>query len=184
MPRSKERVPAKPIPPLPASSPQRGGQSTTLVTVVLALLLLLVGAAGYEAAGLLQHAISTANSVNATAASTAAFVCDALKRQDYQQLVASIDPATVPPSVTGAFDSRLTIAQLQTYDANEGKVISCAIAPYGSGSILSTDGATRYQLTLRRANAATSQSGTLVLRQLANGWMIERDSSFLTPAAA
>lgn len=182
MPRSKERIPAKPVPQSPASLPPRETQSTTLITVVLALLLLLVGVAGYEAAGLLQHAISASTSANA--ASTATLVCDALKRQDYQRLVTFIDPAPVPPSVTGAFDARLTIAQLQTLDANEGKVISCATAPYGSGSILSTDGATRYQMTLRRANAASSQSGTLVLRQLANGWMIERDSSFLAPAAA
>ena len=191
MPRRNGGLPAKPVAkPVaqPAASPdKRGGQSTTLITVVLALLLLTVGAAGYEAATLLHYAITAPASVNASAASTAAFACDALKRQDYQQLVTYIDPTPVPPSVTGAFDPRLTIAQLRTLDANEGKVTDCSYAPYGSGSIVSTDGATRYQLTLRRANAATSATGTLVLRQQTNGksgWLIERDSSFLAPLAA
>ncbi|HET9110067.1 MAG TPA: hypothetical protein VFN78_04500 [Ktedonobacterales bacterium] len=180
----------KPVkaPASPASAAsQRGQQSTTLITVVLALLLLAVGAAGYEAASLLHYAMSTPSPINASAASTATFVCDALKRQDYQQLVTYIDPAPVPPSVTGAFDARLTIAQLRTVDANQGKVVSCATGSYGSGSIVSTDGATRYQLVIRRANAATPASGTLVLRKAtggAHGWLIERDSSFLTPGAA
>lgn len=163
---------------------QRGNSSTTLLTVILALLLLAVGAAGYEAASLLHFAISTPPAVNTTAASTAAFVCDALQRQDYQRLTLYIDPTPVPPSVTSPFDARQMIAQLQSRDANEGKVVSCATAPYPSGSVLSTDGATRYQLTLRRANAAGPSSGTLALRQQtgsAHGWLIERDSSFLTP---
>jgi hypothetical protein len=158
-----------------------------LITVVLALLLLAVGAAGYQAASLLHYAITTPPSVNASAASTAAFVCEALKTQEYQRLVSYIDPAPLPPAVTGAFDARLTIAQLQARDSNEGKVVACATAPYGSGSIVSTDGATRYQLIVRRANAATPASGTLVLRQAssgAHGWLIERDSSFLAPSPA
>lgn len=187
MPRRNEGAPAKSSATPAASPDKRGGQSTTLVTVVLALLLLTVGAAGYEAATLLHYAISAPPSVNGSAASTAAFVCDALKRQDYQQLVTYIDPAPVPPAVTGAFDARLTIAQLQTLDTQQGKVISCAYAPYGSGSIVSTDGATRYQLTLRRAKAAAPAVGALVLRQQTQGkrgWLVGRDSSFLTPTAA
>jgi hypothetical protein len=190
MPRPGERLPAKPVPQPGASPSQRESQSTTLITVVLALLLLTVGAAGYEAANLLHYAVSAPPSVNGSAASTAAFVCDALKRQDYQRLVTYIDPAPIPPSVTGAFDPRLTIAQLRTRDTNEGKVVACASAPYGSGSIVSTDGATSYQLTLRRANAAAPATGALVLRQRsqqasgAPGWLIERTSSFLTPNAA
>jgi hypothetical protein len=183
----------RPRPNLPAdrsAANQRGNSgnsSTTLLTVVLAILLLAVGAAGYEAANLLHFAIVPPTGVNTTAASAAAFVCDALKQQDYQRLVAIIDPAPIPPAVTGAFDAHQTIAQLQAQDANAGKVVSCATAPYDSGSVVSTDGATRYQLTLRRAKAATSVSGTLVLRQQsggAHGWLIERDSSFLTPSAA
>jgi hypothetical protein len=151
------------------------------------MVLLMVGAAGYEAASLLHHAIATSPSVNASAASTASFVCDALERQDYQRLVSYIDPAPIPPTVTGAFDPRATLTQLQTLDANDGKVVACATALYGSGSIVSTDGATRYQLTLRRAKAATPASGTLALRQQsggAHGWLIERDSSFLSPSVA
>jgi hypothetical protein len=201
MPRPRESLSAKPArrsasPSPPAASSassasptgQRGQQQpTTLITVVLALLLLAVGAAGYQAASLLHYAITTPPRVNASAASTAAFVCDALKTQEYQRLVSYIDPAPIPPAVTGAFDARLTIAQLQARDTNEGKVVSCATAPYGSGSIVSTDGATRYQLIVRRANAATPASGTLVLRQSssgAHGWLIERDSSFLAPSPA
>ncbi len=186
-PRAREGLPKPVKAPVNPAASQRGQQSTTLITVVLALLLLAVGAAGYEAASLLHYAISASSAVNASATSTAAFVCDALKRQDYQQLVTYIDPAPVPPSVTGAFDARLTIAQLQSVDTNQGKVVSCATAPYGSGSIVSTDGATRYQLVTRRANAATPASGALVLRRSssgAHGWLIERDSSFLTPGAA
>ena len=180
----------RPRPNLPAdrsAANQRGNSSTTLLTVVLAMLLLAVGAAGYEAANLLHFAIVPTTGVNTTAASAAAFVCDALKQQEYQRLVAVIDPTPIPPAVTGAFDAHQTIAQLQAQDASAGKVVSCAVAPYDSGSVVSTDGATRYQLTLRRTQAATSVSGTLVLRQQsggAHGWLIERDSSFLAPSAA
>lgn len=169
------------------ASTSGGGGSTTLITVVLALLLLAVGAAGYEAATLLHYAITKPAGVNGSAASTAAFACDALKRQDYQRLVTYIDPSPIPPTVTGAFDSRLTITQLRTRDTQEGKVVSCVVAPYAAGSIVSADGATRYQLTLRRANAPVTTTGTLNLRQQTggqHGWLIGRDSSFLTPPAA
>ncbi len=183
MPRPRGSAPAQPA----ASPAPRESQSTTLITVVLALLLLAVGAAGYEAASLLHYAISPPPAANSTAAGAAAFVCDALKRQDYTRLVTYIDPAPIPPTITTAFDPRLTITQLQQFDANEGKVVSCATAVYGSGSVISTDGATRYQLTLRRANAAAPLNGTLALRQQtgsAHGWLIERTSSFLIPGAA
>lgn len=187
MPRAK-----KPVPPPPAAAStdatgKGGGPATTLITVALALLLLTVGAAGYEAATLLYKTTSTPARVNASAASTAVFVCDALKRQDYQRLVSYIDPAPVLPTVTGAFDARLTIAQLQTRDAQEGKVVACSVAPYAVGSIISSDAAARYQLALRRADAPVSVTGALILRQQTSGqhdWLIGRDSAFLTPPAA
>ena len=191
MPRRSERPPAGPAAqPSAQSSAQRGrqrgaergSQPTTLITVLLALLLLSVGVAGYEAASLLSFAISGSASANATPSSLAALVCHSFTRQDYQQLVTYIDPAPVPPAVTTAFDARQTIAQLQTLDANEGKVTACAYAPYSAGSVVSTDGATRYQLTLRRADAVGVIVGALVLRQQSSaprGWQIERDSFFL-----
>lgn len=210
MPRRSERAPEKPAakpgaksPPKPVAKPRakpgeksvaesalatagRDGHSTVLVSVVLALLLLMVGAAGYQAATLLQFAIAGSSGANATAASTAAYVCDALKRQDYQHLAQYIDPAPVPPAVTGAFDKQAIVARLNAFDVSQGRVLSCTYAPYGSGAIVSTDGATRYQLTLRRANAAGPANGTLALRQQSGGkggWLIERDSSFLASHA-
>lgn len=198
MPRRSERAPEKPVvkstvKPVarpvakPAtSSDKRDAQSATLVTVVLALLLLSVGLAGYEAATLLQFAIAGSSAVNRSAASTAALVCDALERQDYQRLTLYIDPSPVPPAVTGAFDKQATIVRLNALDVSQGRVVSCSYAPYSSGSIISTDGATRYQLTLRRANAAAPSKGTLALRQQTGGsagWLIERDSAFLPPSA-
>lgn len=161
----------------------QGGQSATLITVVLALALLAVGAASYQAATLLQYAATTP--LNATAASTAALVCDTLKRQDYQQLVTYIDPAPVAPAVTTTFDAQTTLNQLRALDTQDGAVVDCSTTPYTSQSIVSTDGATRYQLTLRRAKATQPSSGTLVLRQESSGarlWLIGRDSSFLTAA--
>ncbi|HEX5572224.1 MAG TPA: hypothetical protein VFX31_12605 [Ktedonobacterales bacterium] len=157
------------------------GQSATLITVVLALALLAVGAASYQAATLLRYASTTPP--NATAAGAAALVCDTLTRQDYQQLAGYIDPAPVPPAVAGAYDAQATIAKLRSLDARDGAVVACHAAPYSNQSIVSTDGATRYQLTLRRAHSTLSSSGTLVLRQQssgAHGWLIGRDSSFLT----
>ena len=191
MPRRSERPPVGPAArpgaqpgaePGAQRSAERGSQPTTLITVLLALLLLSVGVAGYEAASLLGFAISGAASANATPSGLAALVCDSFKRQDYQQLVTYIDPAPIPPAVTTTFDARQTIAQLQTLDANEGKVTSCAFAPYTGGSVVSTDGATRYQVTLRRAAAVGPIVGALVLRQQSGGprgWQIERDSFFL-----
>lgn len=187
MPRGKQDVPAQPVSAAAGSSGKGGGPATTLITVVLALLLLTVGAAGYEAATLLHDAITAPAHVNGSAASTAAFVCDALKRQDYQQLVTYIDPAPVLPTVTGTFDPRLTIAQLRARDTQEGKVVSCVFEPYAAGSVVSADGAIRYKLTLRRAKAPVSAAGTLILRQRTSGnhgWLIGRESSFLTPTAA
>ena len=184
MPGGKKDVPAQPAAASVSGSTKGGGQATTLITVVLALLLLLVGAAGYAAATLLQESITVSTRLNGSASSTAALVCDALKRQDYQRLVTYIDPAPVPPTVTGAFDPRLTIAQLRDRDTQEGDVVSCAYAPYAAGSVVSADGATRYQLQIRRADAPVLVTGTLVLRQQSggqHGWLIGRESSFLTP---
>ncbi len=186
MPRRGERPPAgQAARPGPQSGAERGSQPTTLITVLLALLLLSVGAAGYEAASLLGFAISTSASANATPSGLAALVCDSFKRQDYQHLVTYVDPAPIPPAVTATFDARQTIAQLQMLDANEGKVTSCAFAPYSGANVVSTDGATRYQMTLRRVGAVGPIIGTLVLRQQSSGqrgWQIERDSFFLVSA--
>jgi hypothetical protein len=188
MPRSKADPPAQSASPSAGKSAgaSRGkagqtGQSATLISVVLALALLAVGAASYQAANLLRYASTTPP--NATAAGAAALVCDTLTRQDYQQLVGYIDPAAVPPAVTSAFDAQATIAKLRALDTRDGAVVACNAAPYSSQSIVSTDGATRYQLTLRRANSTLSTSGTLTLRRQssgAHGWLIGRDSSFLT----
>ncbi len=166
---------------------ERSGGSATLMTVALALALLLVGALGYEAATLLQYALSTPPIVNGSAASTAAFVCASLEHQDYQRLVTYIDPATIPPAITRSFDARQTITAMQARDTTEGKVVACGYAAYSAGGIVSTDSAIRYQLTLRRAAAAAPSVGTLILRQRssgAHGWLIGRDSSFLAPPAA
>lgn len=179
MPRAKAN--ASPRPANAAGKGGQAGQSATLITVVLALALLAVGAASYQAASLLQYAATTP--LNATAASTAALVCDTLKRQDYQRLALYIDPAPVPPAVTTAFDARTILNQLRALDTQDGAVLDCSATPYNSQSVVSTDGATRYQLSLRRAKATQPSSGTLVLRQKSGGarlWLVGRDSSFLT----
>lgn len=165
---------------------QRGGQSTTLLTVVLALALLAVGVAGYQAAMLLTTAVYGPTGVSASSSNLANYVCFALLRQDYQRLGAYIDPAPIPPAVTGTFDARTTLARLRTLDTDQGVVTACSVAPYGAGRVVSSDGSVSYRLTLRRAKAAGPASGALVLRERTTAppdWQIERDSSFLIAPA-
>ncbi|HEX8731323.1 MAG TPA: hypothetical protein VF725_04595 [Ktedonobacterales bacterium] len=171
----------------PAKTPARRDNQapTTLITVALALLLTLVGLAGYGAALLLRETLAPQPpAIAASAASLSAYVCDALKHKDYQGLVAVIDPATVSPTVTDAFDPAATVAALRAEDARAGVVVACAVAPYPPGSVVSSPSVTHLRLTLRRAHGAASTT-TLTLAQTSGqrGWLIERDSGFLMALA-
>lgn len=187
MARRGNGAPARDAAPPAKAAARRGAQApTTLITVALALLLTLVGLAGYGAALLLREALAPRPpSEAASPGALSAYVCAALKRQDYQGLMRYIDPAPIPPTVTDAFDPTATIAALRASDASAGVVVSCVASSYIPGSVVTTPGVAYERLALRRAHATATATATLTLAQMSGqrGWLIERDSGFLMALA-
>ncbi|HEU5441697.1 MAG TPA: hypothetical protein VFU88_20610 [Ktedonobacterales bacterium] len=152
-----------------------GGSSVSRTTFLLLAVLLLIGAAGAGSYWVLGNARLSTDTTN-----LAKRVCTAYQHADYDQLIAAIDPAPVPPKVPGDFTSAAQVslkATLRSLDSRDGTVSKCQYAPSGSGA---SQTRVPYTFTLTRAKA-TSHPLTLQMtfvREKNGTWEIARDSDF------
>lgn len=153
----------------------RGGSSVSRATVLLLAVLVLMGAAGAGSYWVLGNTRLSTDTTN-----LAQRVCTAYQRANYDQLIAAIDPAPVPPKVPGDFTSAAQAslkATLRSLDSRDGAVTKCQYAPSGSGS---SQTRVQYKFTMTRAKAADHPLTLLmILVREKNGiWEIARDSDF------
>lgn len=152
------------------------GQSSRRASAILAILLILVGIGGWQATGLLIHAMRPA-----TAADIAARTCTALTTRNYDLISAQVDTTTLP-DITVRVDPKQIASQLRAEDDAQGAVTSCtaqeiALAP-------ARDDQAEFILLIARPKAAGRGSITLFLRKRGDDvWVIRRDSNFFPPAA-
>lgn len=142
------------------------------------LTLLLLGAAGLAALGLLHHAMRTPN-----ADDTAALICTAYKTQNYDALIARVDPnyrGQIGPS--GPFDANAK-KQLKSFltadDSKYGKVKTCS---YAETSDTKTAGGEvkAYNVVTQRAGQQISVTlQVFVVRESDGSWRVSRASQFL-----
>jgi hypothetical protein len=149
-------------------------ETTTVVsryraTFILAILLLLLGAAAGYGAMRLSRIISLQERADATAA-----ICASLKSQKYDALAALIDPAPVPPQVTGAFDRAAFLAQLQALDQHQGTVDGCSWRETQSDE----NGATYVYTLHRQKNPKAIGMLVILVHEPDDGWRISRRSQF------
>jgi hypothetical protein len=150
-------------------------RSALRLTLLLALLLLLVGLAGAGALRLLLHAMRPP-----TADDTAQLVCTAFTQQNYDLLVAQVDPAPVPPAATGRFDANALRTQLTTLDGAQGKVTTCSYKQLAFSNLASGGTSLQYIFTIHRAQTSAPVSLVMILVHEADGsWKLSRGSDFL-----
>lgn len=176
---------AKPRPQLDA--PQKRRVNTpfltfTLIALALAVALVGVGIGGYYAANLLGSAVRAAARQGAeTPSALAGTVCADFLQQNYDDLMARIDPDPAPPAATGAFNASATAKRLRAIDQRDGPVSSCTptrLDKTQTTAQSAPDGATRLLLVMWRVGEPTAS--VLITRQDADGaWRVERDSAFL-----
>ena len=144
------------------------------------LALLLLGGAGFAAVGLLHHAMRTP-----TADDTAAFICTAYKTQNYDALIARVDPnfrGQIGPS--GPFDAnaKKQLKSLLTADDNKyGKVKTCS---YSETSDTHTQAGEIVMYNMIVQRSPQSQPGTLivyVVKETNGKWYLTRGSDFGMP---
>ena len=154
----------------------------TVIAVALAVGLVAVGVGGYYAASLLSGAVRAAARQGAeTPSALADTVCADFLNQNYDDLIARVDPNPAPPAATGAFDAAAAARRLRAIDQRDGPVSSCTPTRLDDSQITiqsAPDGATRLLLVMWRVGDPIAS--VLVTRQDADGaWRIERDSAFL-----
>ena len=160
-----------------SGTPKAASNSTLRVTLLLALLLLLIGAAGAGAMALLQHAIRPPTSDD-----IAQLVCTTYTTQNYDPLLAAIDPTAVPPAATGPFDATAqnTLRKtLQSLDTGSGVVTSCSYSGPVFADPSNDKSQRRYIFTMQRAHHNGPLTMPMIFTvQPDGGWKISRGSDF------
>jgi hypothetical protein len=149
------------------------GRLRLRVTLALALLLVIGGANAAIGASLLQQALRTP-----TADDIAQRVCTAYLRQDYDLLLAQIDPAPIPPTVPGPFDAAARNAlqgQLRALDGSAGSVTQCV---YKEVSAAGQPANLRQYLYSMQRRVLYTQAMDLA-RQSDGSWKLTRASDLL-----
>jgi len=156
------------------STPPRRRSHSGRVTLALIVLLVLVGYAGGGAVKFLIYAMRPP-----TADDVAQLVCTTLKTQNYDLLIQKINPAPVPPEATGPFNPAAIRTQLQSFDAQGGKVTSCSYMRLRYASVSGSTNNLQYAYTLRRARTSGPLSMVVIIQSDGNGgWDISRATSF------
>ena len=162
-----------------SGTPKAASNSTLRVTLLLALLLLLIGAAGAGATALLQHAIRPPTSDD-----IAQLVCTTYTTQNYDPLLAAIDPTPVPPAATDPFNATAQATlrkQLQSLDAGPGfgPVTSCSYSGPVFADPSKDKSPRRYLFTMQRAHHSGPFTMPMIFTvQPDGGWKISRGSDF------
>lgn len=165
---------------MPAEARQARRQTIARQTLALMLTLLLLGGAGFTALGLLHYAMRTP-----TADDTAALVCTAYKTQNYDALIARVDPnfrGQVGPS--GLFDTNAKnqLKNFLTADDNKyGKVKTCSYSETSDTRTQAGEVKT-YNMIIQRS--PQSQPGTLtiyIVKETNGQWYLTRGSDFGMP---
>lgn len=149
-------------------------------TLLLMLTLLILGGMGFGALYLLHYAMRTPN-----ADDTAALICTAYKTQNYDALIAHVDPnyrGQIGP--TSPFDSNaknLLKSALTNYDRQYGKVKTCT---YNETSDTRTQAGEVKVYDLVILRATQTQPVTLIqnlVKESDGKWYITRASAFGMP---
>jgi hypothetical protein len=144
------------------------------ITLALAVVLALAGLGAVHGAELLAFAMRVSGPDD-----VATIACTAYTTQRYPLLTQRIDPAPVPPAVTGAFNPASVETQLRALDKTQGIVQRCDLGRFSGG-----DPAAQYPITLWRAHAPLAATIVLLLRHEPNGaWMISRATNFAGSSA-
>ncbi len=139
------------------------------VALLLATFLLLLGTVAGLATFQLGRIVS-----RQIRSDTATEICTMLQHQQYAALVELVDPAPVPPSASGTFDTHLFQTQLQGLDQQQGTVNDCSWS-----SLELSDESGTYQFVVRRRSPTISSVTTVILEhEPDNGWLISRRSTF------
>jgi hypothetical protein len=150
------------------------GRLRLRVTLALALLLMVGGVIAAIGASLLQQALRIP-----TADDIAQRVCTAYQRQDYDLLLAQIDPAPIPPAVPGPFDAAARNAledQLRALDAAAGAVTHCSYKELTGGARQPADQRHYFYSMQRHVLYTMAMSLT---SQPDGSWKLTRDSDFI-----
>ncbi|HEX9036152.1 MAG TPA: hypothetical protein VF808_04095 [Ktedonobacterales bacterium] len=164
----------------PKSRPSR--TAFLLISTALAIALIGIGVASYFAANLLGGAVRAAARRGAeTPSALAATVCADFLHQNYDDLLARVDPNPAAPAATGAFDAGAVSQRLRAMDQRDGPVSYCSPTRLDASQVDPTngpDGATRLLLVMWRVGVPNAS--VLVTRLGPDGaWLVERDSAFL-----
>ena len=148
-------------------------------TLMLLLTLLILGGVGFGALYLLHYAMRTPN-----ADDTAALVCTAYKTQNYDALIARVDPnyrGQIGP--TGAFDTaaknRLKNT-LTTADRQFGKVKTCSYSETSDNRSQAGDVKT-YNMVIQRFGQAPGTLVVYIAKETDGKWYLTRGSDFGMP---
>jgi hypothetical protein len=126
---------------------------------------------------LLQHAIRPPTSDD-----IAQLVCTTYTTQNYDPLLAAIDPTAVPPAATGPFDATAqnTLRKtLQSLDTGSGVVTSCSYSGPVFADPSNDKSQRRYIFTMQRAHHNGPLTMPMIFTgQPDGGWKILRGSDF------
>ena len=152
-----------------------GVGAAALVVVMLAVLLLTDVGAG--ALTRLRLAIRPPTSDD-----IAQLVCTTYTTQNYDPLLAVIDPTPVPPAATGPFDAtaQSTLRKtLQSLDTGSGVVTSCSYSGPVFADPSNDKSQRRYIFTMQRAHHNGPLTMPMIFTvQSDGGWKISRGSDF------
>lgn len=161
-----------------AARAARMSDSTVQLTLALIVVLLLLGAAGGGSLALLQYAMR-----QPTAADIAQRVCTAYQTQNYDLLVAQIDPTPIPPNNLSDFASArsVLVAQLRSLDASAGQVTSCSqkCLTYPGTAPNPNQQQCAFVMTRSRTPAKPFNTLMTLVHGSNAGWRVARNSNFI-----
>ena len=112
----------------------------------------------------------------------AQLVCTTYTTQNYDPLLAAIDPTPVPPAATGPFDAtaQSTLRKtLQSLDTGSGVVTSCSYSGPVFADPSNDKSQRRYIFTMQRAHHNGPLTMPMIFTvQSDGGWKISRGSDF------
>jgi hypothetical protein len=149
------------------------------LTLLFMIVLLALGTVGLASLSLFQFGARTSAQQD-----TLQRICTAYQTQNYDLLVAQIDPTPIPPAVPDPFTDaakQAILSELQALDTSAGTVTQCQAHRLVFASVSADPTHVPYGFTLIRARDPSKQiSLTMTLVRQSNGdWKIARDSDFL-----
>jgi hypothetical protein len=159
---------------------RRRRSATLRLTLLLMIVLLALGVVGLASLSLLHFSTQTSP---LTQDETVQRICTAYQTQNYDLLVAQIDPSPIPPAITGPFSDaakQALIGELKALDASDGPVTQCQVRRLTFNNLPPDPTRTQYEFTITRADALKQFTLMMTLvRQSDGSWKIARNSNFL-----